>query len=731
MATLRNFTPRLYQETILETCSKHNCLVVLPTGLGKTKTAILSIVDRLNKYPNSKALFLTPTKPLADQICKEIKENTDIQDVFLFTGEVSPGERESLWKGANVIIGTPQAVENDLINNKVPIIDISILILDEAHNAVGNYSYTWIAKQYMRTARYPRIIGLTASPGSDLESIQEICRNLYTEDIEVRTEESPDVKPYVQDLEIEYIKVELPERLKEVKTFLENSLKSKLNEVKELGLVNRIDFSKSELISLQSSLQGRMVRGERDFQVMKGISLLAEAIKVDHALVLLETQGVSALKKFINKLKEEAIRGKVKATKNLVNDLNFRSAAIVTDKLINDEIEHPKLDRLLGLLKETITKNTNAKVIIFNNYRDGAVKIQETISKLEGIHSTIFVGQMKKGETGLTQKKQIEILDQFKEGLFNVLIATSVAEQGLDIPQVDLVIFYEPIPSAIRSIQRRGRTARQHKGKVVMLITKNTRDEVYFWVSRHKENRMYKSLEGLKERIKGKMEKQPTLKEFEKEKLKVFADSRETGDVVKQLIEQGIEIESKRLDVADFIISNRIGIERKSVQDFVNSIIDKRLLQQIKELKNNFESPLIILEGEEDIYSVRNIHQNAIRGMLSAIVIDFKVPIIWTKSPLDTAAFIKVLAKREQDGKDKDFGVRFDKKPLTTKEQQEFIVESLPGVGPTLAKSLLREFKSVKKLVNTKKEKLEKVENIGPKKAESIISIFEEDYKED
>ncbi|QQG39159.1 MAG: DEAD/DEAH box helicase [Candidatus Woesearchaeota archaeon] len=731
MATLRNFTPRLYQETILETCSKHNCLVVLPTGLGKTKTAILSIVDRLNKYPNSKALFLTPTKPLADQICKEIKENTDIQDVFLFTGEVSPGERESLWKGANVIIGTPQAVENDLINNKVPIIDISILILDEAHNAVGNYSYTWIAKQYMRTARYPRIIGLTASPGSDLESIQEICRNLYTEDIEVRTEESPDVKPYVQDLEIEYIKVELPERLKEVKTFLENSLKSKLNEVKELGLVNRIDFSKSELISLQSSLQGRMVRGERDFQVMKGISLLAEAIKVDHALVLLETQGVSALKKFINKLKEEAIRGKVKATKNLVNDLNFRSAAIVTDKLINDEIEHPKLDRLLGLLKETITKNTNAKVIIFNNYRDGAVKIQETISKLEGIHSTIFVGQIKKGETGLTQKKQIEILDQFKEGLFNVLIATSVAEQGLDIPQVDLVIFYEPIPSAIRSIQRRGRTARQHKGKVVMLITKNTRDEVYFWVSRHKENRMYKSLEGLKERIKGKMEKQPTLKEFEKEKLKVFADSRETGDVVKQLIEQGIEIESKRLDVADFIISNRIGIERKSVQDFVNSIIDKRLLQQIKELKNNFESPLIILEGEEDIYSVRNIHQNAIRGMLSAIVIDFKVPIIWTKSPLDTAAFIKVLAKREQDGKDKDFGVRFDKKPLTTKEQQEFIVESLPGVGPTLAKSLLREFKSVKKLVNTKKEKLEKVENIGPKKAESIISIFEEDYKED
>ncbi|MDP7622490.1 MAG: DEAD/DEAH box helicase, partial [Candidatus Woesearchaeota archaeon] len=186
MASIQNFTPRLYQETIMASCAKSNCLIILPTGLGKTKTAILAAAQRLNSYPKSKILFLTVTKPLAEQICNEVKECIDIDEgkIVLFTGTVSPKKREELWKNAVVIVSTPQCVENDIINNRINLEEVSLIIADEAHNAVKNYSYTWVTKQYHKKSKYPRIIGLTASPGSDLEKIQEVCKNLYIEEIE-------------------------------------------------------------------------------------------------------------------------------------------------------------------------------------------------------------------------------------------------------------------------------------------------------------------------------------------------------------------------------------------------------------------------------------------------------------------------------------------------------------------------------------------------------------------
>src|SRR3989338_4900958 len=183
MVSIRNFTPRLYQETIMASCAKGNCLVILPTGLGKTKTAILAAAHRLTSFPKSKILFLTVTKPLAEQIYNEIKECLDIDEnsIALFTGSVSPNKREELWKHAVVTVSTPQCIENDIINNKISLDDVSLLIADEAHNAVKDYSYTWVAKQYKKLSRFPRIIGLTASPGSDMATIQEVCKNLYIE----------------------------------------------------------------------------------------------------------------------------------------------------------------------------------------------------------------------------------------------------------------------------------------------------------------------------------------------------------------------------------------------------------------------------------------------------------------------------------------------------------------------------------------------------------------------
>ncbi|MBS3172240.1 DEAD/DEAH box helicase [Candidatus Woesearchaeota archaeon] len=733
MFKIKDFEPRLYQQMILDTCSRENTLVVLPTGLGKTKIGIMTSIQRLNKYPNSKILFLTPTKPLVNQIFQEFKNNTDVDEINLFTGEISPKKREELWKNSKIIISTPQGVENDIINDSINLKEVSLLILDEAHRAVKDYSYTWIAKQYHKKANYERIVGLTASPGSDLETVTEVCNNLFTKEIESRTEEDPDVKQYVQDINIDWIKIDLPEELKEIKNYLEYSLKSKLEELKKFGYTRSTsDISKKDLLSIQSSLQGQIARGEKDFQIFRAVSISAEAIKTNHAIELLETQGIKSVYNYLKSIFESNLKSK--AVKNLIQDLNFKSAYIKSKLALEKNVVHPKEEKLIELVKNEIENNKNVKIMVFNQYRDSAQEIEKKLNKLDNIHAKLFVGQAKKNGTGLTQKEQISIIKDFENSIYNCLISTSIGEEGLDIPKVDLVIFYEPVPSAIRYIQRKGRTARHSSGRLIVLMTKNTRDEAYHWTAFHKEKRMHRLLLDLKNKIK--ISNQPTLKEYMDEKkeseLIVYADNREgASGVIKYLNEIGMNVRTRTLTTADFVLSKRVGVERKTKKDFVDSIIDKRLLHQIKDLKNNFERPLLILEGEEDIYSLRNIHPNAIRGMLATIAISYGIPIIQTKNFQETAEIIKAITNREQNYEEKDIGVRTEKKPMTTKEQQEFIIESLPNIGPSLAKSLLKEFKTVKKIINAKPEKLIKIDQLGQKKAGEIKRVLDEIYEDE
>jgi len=732
---IKNFKPRLYQETILHSCIRNNCLVILPTGLGKTKAAILVAINRMKSYPKSKILFMTPTKPLANQICEEFKECTDIDDseILLFTGAVSPEKREKQWVDAKIIVSTPQGCVNDVINSRISLDDVSLLVFDEAHRAVGDYDYVFLAKQYHKKSKFPRIIGLTASPGSDLQKITEVTKNLFIENIELRTESDPDVQPYIQELDIDYILVDLPSEFMDAKKFLDACFKSKLQKLKDFGFIPSTNYTtKKDILNVQKDIQRRVFGGEKDYMLWAALSIIAEVIKTQHALELLETQGISAAKKYMDGLYSSADKTKVKAVKSLVKDLNFKSAYIKVQKIYEENIEHPKLDELKNIIQEEIKKNPDTKIIVFNQYRDSASKIVNELNNINSVKCVLFVGQMKKNGTGMSQKEQIKTLDEFSKGEYNTLLSTSIGEEGLDIPKVDLVIFYEPVPSAIRTIQRMGRTARTEKGKVIILVTKNTRDEAYRWTAYHKEKRMHKILSKLKDDIQLKLEikKQPTLKSFvKKNKLKIFVDFREkSSGVVKELVNQNIDVKMQQLAVGDYILSNRVCVEFKTKQDFVNSIIDKRLLHQVKSLKNNYEKPLLIIEGEEDIYSLRKIHPNAINGMLASIAIDFGIPIIFTKNFLETASLLNSIAKREQEAEKKDIGIRTEKKPLTTKEQQEFIIESLPGVGPNLAKSLLKEFKSIKSIINANHPELQKVEKLGPKKSKEIKRIVEEKY---
>ncbi len=729
---LKDFVPRLYQETILDTCIKKNTLVVLPTGMGKTAIALMLTIHRLKNFPNSKILFLSPTKPLVEQHLKTFKKHLDFAEekLQLFTGLVSPEKRAELWKDVQIIFSTPQGLSNDIISDKIDISNVSLLIVDEAHRATGDYDYCFIAKQYNKKANFPKILALTASPGDNLEKITEVCTNLFIEEVEIRTEEDPDVKPYVQEIDISSIKVDLPEDFLGIKRFLQNCVKSKLEEVKKLGYIPSFNLTKTELLEAQRKLYGELAKGSRDFNAMKSVSLIAEAIKTEHAIELLETQGIIQLSNYLEKIELEAGSAKTKAVKNLVKDLNFRSALIKTRSLVEKKIEHPKLAKLCEILKEEIQKNKKSKTIIFTQFRDSAVLIKKEIEKIQ-LLANVFVGQTKKGETGLSQKQQAAMLDEFRDGMFNILIATSVGEEGLDIPAVDLVIFYEPVPSAIRHIQRRGRTARQEKGRVIVLIAKNTRDEAFSWSAKNKEKRMYKVLQDLKGKFNGfEKQKDASLTKFiDKDKVKIFADYREKGsDILKELMELNVEIKLETLDSADYVLSERIGVEVKQVADFVNSIVDGRLLEQLKFLKRNFEKPLVIIEGTDNIYSIRNVHPNAIRGMLATIAISYGIPIINTKDSKETAALLIVLAKREQEA-GKEFSPHSEKRISTIKEQQEYVISSLPNVGPQLARELLKNLKNIKNIINASEDELKKIEGIGDKIAKGIKDVSEKDYE--
>ena len=328
--------------------------------------------------------------------------------------------------------------------------------------------------------------------------------------------------------------------------------------------------------------------------------------------------------------------------------------------------------------------------------------------------------------------KKIAIKVSKNIGNSNVLIGTSVGEEGIDIPSVELIIFYEPVPSAIRTVQRRGRTGRLEDGEVIVLVAKGTRDEAYRWTAYHKENRMHRVLKGMKTKFNLGNSQETTLNDFkDKKKWKMFVDSREKGSgIARFLVDKDVDVTMQNLDVGDFIVSERVGIERKEIRDFVDSIVDKRVLHQLKSLKDTFERPILIIEGIEDIYSVRKVHPNAIRGMLAWIAVDLKIPIIYTKDFRDTGEFLITLAKREQEENEKEFGVRGEKKPLSTKELQEYIVSGLPGVGPSLAKNLLKEFVTVKKIINASEDELKDVDKIGKKKASEIRKVLEEKYKE-
>ncbi len=952
---------RLYQEVLAGEALRGSSLVVLPTGLGKTVVALLVMVERLGL---GKVLFLAPTKPLVEQHAAFLRGALVLGEggVVVFTGGVPPARRALEWGGARVVVATPQVVENDLLARRIDLGDVSLVVFDEAHRGVGDYAYVYIAEKYFEQARFPLALGITASPGGDVERIAEVQENLGLGRVLARSESDPDVRPYVSYRRVERRVVRVPVEIKGLGGLMGEVLSERLGELERLGYVlgrrggGRVGVRKMEVLDLQRKLQGRL-RFAPDRSVYQAVSLLAEVLKLNHALELAETQGVSSLKRYFERLSNEARSRGSKAAVRLMADPRIRT---VVEALSGLDIEHPKIEEVREIVGEEVRGNPDSRVIVFTNYRDTAEMVVEALRGVEGVRPVRFVGQASRyRDKGLTQREQVEILEKFRSGEYNTLVATSVAEEGLDIPATDLVLFYEPVPSEIRSIQRKGRTGRRHQGRVVVLITDDTLDNAYHWSSRHREKKMHRQIQalqqagegfsggrlhkedsgvkidvesgvakgevgvedgkvgvkgeeeigvkegefgvkgeekvgveesgmvgvrggevvekgevrveergvgvmgdgtsrvkdgevevksvgcglgeegvgvekgvGVKEEVSGggqefeaggsggagvspeeikvlpeetgvspgeifeggaekkiyrvrgggseaesisdgqflggggvtgkgggvsvpgfpvetmggvfpvetkggkghreeKTQVQRLLLDFKGDDVRVYVDSREARcRVVKELERCGVELVFQSLEVGDYVLSERVGVERKTTADLLESLINpgRELFRQLSDLARNYERPILVVEGE-DLYTARQVHPNAIQGLLASIIVDFRIPVFFTKNEEETASLLRTIARREQKEGKKHFSLHGKRTALTLPEQQEYVVSSIAGIGPSTARNLLKHFGTIEKIVTATREELLEVESVGPKTANKIREIVTGKYK--
>lgn len=562
----RSIESRAYQKNIAESAFDKNALVILPTALGKTIIAIMLTARTLYTYRRKRVMVVAPTRPLVLQHMKSFFSVLKLsQDkIAEITGKTPPLPRTAIWnnRGIRLVFATPEVIRNDLQDNRLSLNDFSLLVIDEAHRAVKDYAYTTIASQYVNQSEHPVILAMTASPGSDVKRIHDVCKNLFIEHIEYRTEEDMDVKPYINSINVNWQWVSLNSEYYYIRSILKDMLNDKLRWLFQHGLLRKRGgirwIFKRDLIDIGAEIRYNLELSQEETRASLYFALMQQSLALTllYCVELIESQGAASLRAFLDRIEKDSNtfssnsnnirgRGSGKTQKSLINDPRIKEIRTLINTL---KIEHPKVKYLIeilrGKMQEQFVKqhqqslvqtddnddnninNKNHKVkkfdhsnsiinttipteyndtmgaIIFTQYRDTARHIVDILNS-NNITASRFVGQAKKeGDIGMKQEEQAQMLEAFRRGEFSVLVATSIAEEGLDIPEVDLVIFYEPIPSEIRYIQRRGRTGRRSSGSVIILAAKDTIDERHLNASKRRIEKMNQTLSTIESVLK-------------------------------------------------------------------------------------------------------------------------------------------------------------------------------------------------------------------------------------
>lgn len=859
---------RAYQLEAVDVSLSGSTLLVLPTAAGKTAVAWMVMAEMLRRS-DGWALMVAPTVALVKQHLDDLGRvfpEGEIEPMAM-SGGVPASKREGMWKNSRLIVSTPQVVRNDVNRGVLDLSDCCIVVIDEAHHATGETGAAQVADLYLGLAEAPLILGMTASPGSKTEKVQEICERLAVERIHIRTSSDAMLVEHLANLEIEELRVRVPEEIRELAEPFVRWQESIVDRERRLGrYVLPGPVSHSGLANAMERANTAVRRGESD--AYGSMSRIGLAMSLHHLINHLLCQGTAAAREFLDR-KEKGSDSEKKNTRNLLRDPRVRD---LRESLIELGEIHSKVGAVRRLVRERLRREADSRIIVFATFRDTVTALDAALDGLEGARPVQFIGQSKRGSgKGLTPKQQVERIETFRSGEGNVLIATSVGEEGLDIPAADLVIFYEPVPSEIRNIQRRGRTGRHRDGDVVVLIAEDTRDEgaraaalrreenmhravarvrrqltrsghidlsnlAEFSVAREEEElsaaqfirevreqhrpelnqsdsevsestsaeptilppstfrpRGQTGLEQFPDREKireSEVEEPPPEKQTPRERetkpsgdtsperreteqmsdhpvaaaqdfidleeslpdvpgATVTADDRELNSaVVARLKALGADVRIERLGTGDFQIGERILVERKTVRDFVDSLVDGRLLEQASRLVGAAPRSLLLIEGEGLFRSPR-VHPHALMGALTTLALDFGIPVVTTKDGAETARFLTVASRREEsmlDGltpraRDRLEAVKpeFWTDPVTQaaaaarqlRESQNdeqtaaiALLTAIPSVDQDLANRLLNRFGTIAGLVWAEEDELRQVEGITETQVREIWRTF-------
>ncbi|MFW9886681.1 MAG: DEAD/DEAH box helicase [Candidatus Thorarchaeota archaeon] len=746
---------RKYQVALAEIASNESTMIVLSTGLGKTVIAALVAATRLMQYPDSKVLFLAPSRPLVDQQARYLRRVLDVEQdcIVCMTGHDSPDDRRVMWDEAKVFVMTPQALQNDLVQRSYGLEDVSLIVYDEAHRGVGNYAYTFVAELYEKQGKMPLSLGLTASPGHEVDHIKRVCKNLRLDRVEVRTEKSPDVRDYIVSIDTDVRYVKLPSEVEVLKDILYGLLDEYKKPILEHGfsLPDSRRLSRREILKVQKEVRSEIGSYTKPpaslFLVIRN---LTAALRLVHLVEFIGTQGLTPTYRYIQGIYEE-VRHKEssKGVKDLIAKTEFSQFENLLKALIDKGHRHPKADAILELVSEQLSVDLDSRILVFTRFRDTAVEVVETLEQLKDARVSRFVGQSsRRTDKGFSQKKQVEVLEGFRNNEFNILVATQVGEEGLDIPECNLVVFYDCVPSVVPYIQRRGRTGRKTPGRVVIFVARGTHDEFYHWSVIRKLKKMP---DALKEAEKDSEEEQTSLEDFvsdddvsmdsleEKpgrsvapsstdDAIKMIVDSRELPTAVaRELTKLDVDISGESLQIGDYIVSEDVAVERKESGDFIQSLIDGRLFVQLSALRSAYRRPVLIIEGEQ-LIGLRAVNPASIYGALASIAIRIQIPILWTRNAEETANVLYRLAHLEQVGAKKALRTRSGDARGTDAEALEYVLSGFPGVDTVISRAILSEFGTLENVFSASEKELQNVKGVGKKIAGRIRTLLTTKY---
>lgn len=483
---------RDYQFNIVARGLFHNLLVALPTGLGKTFIAATIMLNWYRWTKNAQIIFVAPTKPLVAQQVDACFHIAGIpwSDTSMLTGEVPAALRAEEWQTKRVFFLTPQTLVNDLKTGSADPKRIVLVVVDEAHRATGGYAYVEVIKFIRRFNESFRVLALTATPGADVEAVQKVVDGLDISRVEIRTEQSFDIREYVHHRQVEKMVFQNSDEMVMLMDLYAKAVQPVLNVIVGMNAYWQRDpvaLTPYGCTKALSQWMGSDAGRHANFGV-KGMvkSVFTNLASLSHNMELLKYHGITPFYKGLMHFQQESeTTSKSKYRKQIIDSEHFKTMTRRLKMWVDnpDFVGHPKLEALREVVLnhlmdagEGTERNTTragesrTRIMVFAHFRDSAEDIARVLARDSPIiRPHVFVGQASaKNSEGMTQKKQLSVIEDFKSGAINTLIATSIGEEGLDIGEVDLIVCYDSKSSPLRMLQRMGRTGRKRAGKIVL-----------------------------------------------------------------------------------------------------------------------------------------------------------------------------------------------------------------------------------------------------------------------